>query len=54
MKKTFKELGLNEQLIKALNELGIKEPTEIQKQAISLAMEEKILLVNLKQVQERP
>lgn len=44
MKETFKELGLNEQLIKALNELGIKEPTEIQKQAISLAMEEKNII----------
>lgn len=36
--KNFKELGLSEQVLKGLEELQIIEPTDIQKQAIPLAM----------------
>ena len=31
---TFKDLGLNENIIKALTELGYENPTEIQEKAI--------------------
>lgn len=36
--KTFTELGLSSDIIKVLDELGIKEPTEIQEKAIPLAI----------------
>jgi len=35
-KNTFKELGIHSNIIKALSECGIKEPTDIQKQAIPI------------------
>jgi len=34
--KTFKQLGVNDNIIKALSECGIKEPTDIQYQAIPI------------------
>ena len=34
--KTFKQLGVNDNIIKALSECGIKEPTDIQSQAIPI------------------
>jgi len=34
--KTFKQLGVNDNIIKALSECGIKEPTDIQAQAIPI------------------
>lgn len=38
MSKTFKDLGLNKQLITAVEELGYSEPTEIQEKAVPLIM----------------
>ncbi len=38
MNKTFKDLGLNKQLITAVEELGYSEPTEIQEKAVPLIM----------------
>jgi ATP-dependent RNA helicase DeaD len=40
----FKELGLNENLLKVLEELHFKEPTEIQAKAIPLAMQGKDII----------
>ena len=34
MKKTFKELGITDELISALSKQGIKEPTEVQENTI--------------------
>ena len=39
MVQNFKSLGLNKNLIKGLNELGIQTPTEIQAQVIPLLLE---------------
>lgn len=39
--KTFKELGLNHELLKVLDEINFKESTEIQEKVIPLAMEGK-------------
>ena len=39
MAQNFKSLGLNKNLIKGLNELGIQTPTEIQAQVIPLLLE---------------
>jgi len=39
MAQNFKSLGLNKNLIKGLNELGIVKPTQIQEEAIPLLLE---------------
>ena len=46
---TFLELGINKQYVKALKELGIKEPTEIQQQAIPMLLSAKTDFVGLAQ-----
>lgn len=38
MTKTFQELGLSHDILKVLDELGFKEPTEIQEKTIPLAI----------------
>lgn len=43
--KNFKELGIDANTIKALNELNIAEPTDIQQKAIALLMNEKTDIV---------
>lgn len=42
--KSFKELGINENLLKILDSLGFKEPTEIQEKTIPLALAEKDII----------
>jgi ATP-dependent RNA helicase DeaD len=46
---TFKELGLSENLLKALEEIGFKTPSEIQKQAIPELLREDQDLIGLAQ-----
>lgn len=41
----FKELGINDDLIKGLNEMGIIEPTDIQKEVIPMLVEQNTDLV---------
>jgi superfamily II DNA/RNA helicase len=36
--KTFEELGLSKELLKVIEELKFKEPSEIQEKAIPLAL----------------
>ena len=38
--KTFDQLGLSPQLVRALSEMGITEPTEIQHKSIPTLLEE--------------
>ncbi len=42
--KTFSELGLNENLLRILEELHFKEPTEIQEKSIPLALQGKDII----------
>ncbi|WP_299127034.1 DEAD/DEAH box helicase [uncultured Winogradskyella sp.] len=46
---TFQELGLNEDLINAINDLGFENPSEVQQKAIPLLLEEEADLVALAQ-----
>ncbi len=46
---TFLDLGVNREYIKALKELGIKEPTEIQEKTIPVLLESKTDLIGLAQ-----
>lgn len=46
---TFSTLGLNDQLLKAIQELGFETPTEIQEKAIPIFLERKTDLVALAQ-----
>jgi len=46
---TFKELGINKEYIKSLNELGIKDPTEIQEKAIPTLLNTKTDFIGLAQ-----
>ncbi|WP_418636544.1 DEAD/DEAH box helicase [Winogradskyella sp.] len=46
---TFQELGLNEDLIKAITDLGFEKPSEVQAKAIPLLLEEDKDLVALAQ-----
>ena len=46
---TFKELGVNSNYIKGLNELGIKYPTEIQERTISVLLNKKTDFIGLAQ-----
>jgi len=46
---TFKELGIHNNYIKSLKELGIKTPTDIQEQAIPVLINSKIDFVGLAQ-----
>ena len=41
MDSNFKKLGLNEQLLKSINDLGFELPSPIQEQAIPMALEGK-------------
>ena len=47
--KTFKELGLNAEILKSLAELGFEEPTPIQEQTIPFILESKQDLTALAQ-----
>ena len=47
--QTFLELGISKDYIKALNELGIKSPTEIQEQTIPILLQSKTDFVGLAQ-----
>src|SRR5205809_7585792 len=38
MMKNFEELGLNEQLLTSINQLGFETPTDIQKKAIPVLL----------------
>ncbi|MGJ8550184.1 DEAD/DEAH box helicase [Winogradskyella wichelsiae] len=46
---TFQELGLNEDLLKGITDLGFEKPSEVQEKAIPLLLEEDIDLVALAQ-----
>ena len=46
---TFQELGLNEDLINAINDLGFTKPSEVQEKAIPVLLEEERDLVALAQ-----
>ena len=46
---TFKDLGIHNNYIKSLKELGIKTPTEIQAQAIPVLLNSKIDFIGLAQ-----
>ena len=46
---TFKELGLNEDLLNAINDLGFETPSEVQEKAIPILLEEDKDLVALAQ-----
>ena len=46
---TFKSLGLNEQLVKAVEKLGFESPTEVQNKVIPLLLNDKTDLVALAQ-----
>ncbi len=45
----FEELGLNEQLLKAITDMGYEKPSEVQEKAIPLLLEAEIDLVALAQ-----
>ena len=49
METTFFDLGINKQLIKGLKELGIKTPTEIQREAIPVLLKNDTDFVGLAQ-----
>lgn len=44
MYETFKELGLSEEIMKAVADMGFEEPSPIQKEAIPIAMQGKDLI----------
>lgn len=44
MYETFKELGLSEEIMKAVEDMGFEEPSPIQKEAIPIAMQGKDLI----------
>lgn len=46
---TFQELGLNEDLLKGINDLGFTKPSEVQEKAIPILLEEDTDLVALAQ-----
>ena len=46
---TFKSLGLNQKLLKAVEKLGFDSPTEVQHKVIPILLNEKIDLVALAQ-----
>ena len=46
---TFQELGLNADLINAIEDLGFKTPSEVQQKAIPVLLEEERDLVTLAQ-----
>ena len=46
---TFKTLGLNQKLLKAVEKLGFESPTEIQHKVIPILLNEKTDLVALAQ-----
>ena len=47
--KTFNDLGLNEDLINAINDLGFEKPSEVQEKAIPILLNEETDLVALAQ-----
>ena len=47
MESAFSELGIQEQLLKAIKELNIKQPTEIQEKAIPILLENKTDFIGL-------
>jgi len=47
--KTFKNIGLNDHILKGLSALGFKEPTPVQAQVIPLMLERQVDLVGLAQ-----
>ncbi|MCW5208575.1 DEAD/DEAH box helicase [Desulfobulbus sp. US2] len=46
---TFTDLGLNDELLQALDALGFKEPTPVQVKVIPLMLEQEIDIVSLAQ-----
>ena len=46
---TFKQLGLNEDLLNAISDLGFETPSEVQQKAIPVLLEEERDLVALAQ-----
>jgi ATP-dependent RNA helicase DeaD len=46
---SFKDLGIQKEYIKALNELGIKQPTEIQKETIPVLLNKRTDFIGLAQ-----
>jgi len=44
---TFKDLGLDPKILKALDDLGYEKPTPIQAQAIPSAMEQRDVFLSL-------
>lgn len=42
----FKELGLNKPIVKAVSELGIETPTEVQEQTIPLVLDKRDVIVS--------
>ena len=44
MYETFKELGLSEEIMKAVADMGFEEPSPIQKEAVPIAMQGKDLI----------
>lgn len=46
---SFKDLGINQEYIKSLNELGIEHPTEIQEKTIPILLNSKIDFIGLAQ-----
>ncbi|MES2484778.1 MAG: DEAD/DEAH box helicase, partial [Bacteroidota bacterium] len=45
----FEQLGLNEALVKAINDLGFENPSEVQEKAIPLLLEKDTDMVALAQ-----
>ncbi len=48
MKPTFSDLGVSENILKALDKLGFENPTIVQEQAIGPILEKKDLIVKSK------
>ena len=46
---TFQDLGLNEDLLQAITDLGFETPSEVQEKAIPILLEEETDLVALAQ-----
>ena len=46
---TFQDLGLNEDLLQAINDMGFTKPSEVQDKAIPILLEQDVDLVALAQ-----
>lgn len=45
----FQQLGLNEPILKAIEDLGFKDPSEVQEKTIPILLQKKTDLVSLAQ-----